>query len=174
MIHNHRHEHKRRQHRIRQLWDIHVALIREVTLSASMGSCNYKSTLETVYSNQQNLGFHFGEIINQRFENRYNGLLVSHINISVDIVHRLINGRSIDGEVRRLYQNFSDLACLFASHSSNINRQRLEELLFQYLESTLTEMKYVTNQQFRASISSNLCRYNDSRRIFNYILNNIY
>ena len=138
-----------------QLWDIHIALTREVIIAATLNSGNLTSSLNALLLNQVNIGNNYALTYGQAVGNEYTRLLTIHINLAVDIVMDSLKKNTAKAAVdTALWYNNADEISLFLSTVSNgrINYETVRALYYAHLKCTLDEATFIISKNWAASL----------------------
>lgn len=145
-----------------QLWDVHVALTREVVLADSARSPahvvpvippspNLASAVVALYQNQVHLGDDLAQFYGPEAGDEYSRLLKIHIDLAIKIVDDMIDGLDPKDDIAAWYANGDDLARFLAKTVRCVRFKRIQELIKAHLACTLKEAILIIQKDYAGS-----------------------
>ena len=135
-----------------QLWDVHVALTREVVLAAALKTPNLNAAVAALYQNQKDLGANLAQFYGKAVGDKYAALLTIHIDLAIKIVTDVLSGLDPKCDIKAWYKNAREIACFLAKTIRFAKFEVLKELLDSHLDCTLDEATLIIQAKYPESL----------------------
>lgn len=126
-----------------RLWQIHIALTREVVLAAKYSTANLEQALLSLMKNQEDLGANLGKFYGNSAGKKYTVLLKEHIDIAVKITIKIFTGEDPTQDINDWYRNAKDICKFLNSLNCHIHYSNIYDLFSVHLECTADEVNFV-------------------------------
>jgi len=140
---------------LRRLWFEHVMWTRSFVISTAFNAADLDAVTKRILRNPTDFAAVLKPLYGEAKTTKFEKLFTDHLLIAAELVNAAKNGdaKSVDEQRKKWYVNASDIATLLNEINPYWNKAQWQEMLYDHLEMTESEVVQILSGKFAESIT---------------------